>query len=109
MLEGLLPVHQIEHRIQLKEGTYPINVRTYRYPHTKKDEIERLVSDMLTTGVIRPSISLFSSPEDGSWRFCVNYRASNRATVPDKFSIPMIDELLDELNGACIFSKIDLK
>ena len=74
----LPPKRSKQHHIVLKEGTNPINVKPYRFPQIQKDEIERLVSDMLQAGIIQPSCSPFSSPvlvkkKDGSWRFCIDY------------------------------------
>lgn len=110
----LSPVRSNDHTIPLKAGVSSVSVRPYRYGHTQKDEIERQVADMLASGVIQPSTSPFSSPvllvrkKDGSWRFCVDYRELNQATVADKYLIPVIQELLDEQKGAEHVSKIDL-
>lgn len=112
---GLPPARDADHRIVLTEGATPPNIRLYRYPYVQKGEIERLVTKMMTSGIIRHSTNRFSSlvilvkKRDGSWRFCVDYRALNHITVPDKFSIPIIDELLGELDGAVVFSKLDLR
>ncbi|TYK09954.1 Ty3/gypsy retrotransposon protein [Cucumis melo var. makuwa] len=111
----LPPKRGIEHHIHLKQGTNLVNVRSYCYAHQQQEEMERLVDEMLASGIILPSTSPYSSlvilvrKKDGSWLFCVDYRALNNINIPGKFPIPVIEELFDELNGANMFSKIDLK
>ncbi|XP_027169435.1 uncharacterized protein LOC113769164 [Coffea eugenioides] len=113
--QGLPPERSQDHCITLKEGAKPFQIRPYRCPYIQKTEIEKLVQEMLQTGIIQLSSSPFASPvllvkkKDGSWRFCVDYRQLNELTVKNKFPISLIDELLDELHGSKYFTKIDLR
>lgn len=112
---GLPPKREVTHSIPLVEGARPVQIRPYRFAPALKDEIEHQIADMLQSGVIRPSNSNFASPlimvkkKDDTWRPCVDYRHLNALTIKSKYPLPVIDELLDELHGACYFSKLDLR
>nr|GEX39359.1 hypothetical protein [Tanacetum cinerariifolium] len=113
--KDLPPQRSHDHQIPLMPNTPLINVIPYRYPPNQKDAIECMVKELMDSGVIRASQSPFSSPivmvkkKDGTWRMCIDYRQLNKHTVKDKFPIPVIEELIDELNGSIVFSKLDLR
>jgi hypothetical protein len=111
----LPPSREFDHHIPLVPGAHPVNVKPYRYTPTQKDEIERQIKEMLLSGVIKPSTNPFASPvllvkkKDGTWRFCIDYRQLNALTVKNKYPIPIVEELLDELKGASWFTKLDMR
>jgi hypothetical protein len=102
---GYPPTRHCNHEIPLLPGAAPVQVRPYRYPPAVKDEIERQVSEMLSSGLIQPSSSPFSSvvllvkKKDGFFQFCVDFRQLNAITAKSKYPVPMIEELLYELQG----------
>lgn len=104
--KGLPPTRTHHHFINLKDGAQPPNIRPYCYPYSQKVKIEKLVNWMFLASIIQPRCNPYSSSvmlvkeKDGSWRFCVDYRALNNLTIPDKFPISTIEELLDELGTA---------
>jgi hypothetical protein len=111
-----LPLERaVDHKIPLQPGAPIVNSRPYRLSHKQKDTMEELVHNLLKNHIIRPSVSPYSSPvilvkkKDGTWRLCIDYRKLNNLTVKNKFPIPIIKDLLDELHGATISSKIDLR
>lgn len=113
--KGLPPTRSCDHSITLKAGVEPPNLRPYRIPHYQKEAMEKIIAELIQSKEIQESDSPYSSPavmvrkKDGSWRLCVDYRQLNAQTVENKFPMPIIEDLLDELNGAKIFSKLDLR
>ncbi|MCO5567952.1 hypothetical protein L7F22_021648 [Adiantum nelumboides] len=96
-------------------GTKPISKPPYRLSHTEAIEVEKQSADYVNRGYIKPSSSPWASPillvkkKDGTMRMCVDYRGLNSVTIKNKYPLPRVDELFDQLQGACYFMKIDLR
>jgi hypothetical protein len=110
------PPRQVEHRIKLRDACAPVP-RKRLYPLTNEEmtELRSQITKFLDSGRIRPSCSpygapiLFAKKKDGSLRMCIDYRSLNANTVLDSFPIPRIEDLVNRLSGATVFSKLDLR
>jgi hypothetical protein len=114
-LPGMPPDRDVEFVIELQPGTAPISKRPYRMPPNELAELKLQLQELLDKGYIRPSASpwgcpaLFVKKKDHSLRLCVDYRPLIAVTTKNKYPLPRIDILFDQLAGAKIFSKIDLR
>ncbi|WVZ50696.1 hypothetical protein U9M48_001928 [Paspalum notatum var. saurae] len=109
------PERDIEFSIELVPGTAPIYKKAYRISGVELLEVKKQIDELLEKGFIRKSTSPWASPvlltekKDGTLRMCVDYRGLNAVTVKNKYPLPRIEDLFDQLKGACVFSKIDLR
>ncbi|XP_059306204.1 uncharacterized protein LOC132057592 [Lycium ferocissimum] len=109
----LPPNRSCDHAIELITGAGPVNQRPYHYSHEQKDA--NIVNEILEARTVRPSTSPYGSSlilvknKDSTWRLCVDYRKLNDITIKNKCPIPVVEDLLNELNGAHFYSKLDLR
>ena len=112
---GLPPKRGIEHQIDFVPGATIPNRPAYRSNLEETKELQRQVEELLTKGHVRESISpcvvpvLLVPKNDGTWKMCVDCRAINNIMVKYRHHIPRLDDMLDELHGSCVLTKIDLK
>jgi hypothetical protein len=114
-LSGLPPRREVEFSISLLPGAAPISIASYRLAPAELLELKRQIQELLDKGFIRPSVSPWGAPvlfvrkKDGTLRLCIDYRKLNQVTIKNKYPLPRIDDLFDQLKCAKVFSKIDLK
>jgi hypothetical protein len=113
-LLGLPPERELDFTIEIKPGAEPISKTLYWMTAPELYEVQMQLKELLDLGLIRPSVSPSSAPvifvkkKDGSLGLCIVYRDLNCATVKNRYPIPRIDDLFDQMKGATVFSKIDL-
>ncbi|GJR75149.1 putative reverse transcriptase domain-containing protein [Tanacetum coccineum] len=114
-LPGLPPTRQVEFQIDLVPGAAPVARAPYRLAPSELKELSEQLKELSDKGFIRPSSSpwgapvLFVKKKDGSFRMCIDYRELNKLTVKNRYPLPRIDDLFDQLQGSSVYSKIDLR
>jgi hypothetical protein len=113
-LPGMPPKRKVEFAIELIPGTTPISKRAYRVSIPELVELKKQIDELLEKGYIRPSTSPWAAPvlfveKDGTKRMCIDYISLNEVTVKNKYPLPRIEDLFDQLRGASVFSKIHLR
>ncbi|GKF21413.1 hypothetical protein Tco_0070051, partial [Tanacetum coccineum] len=114
-LPGLPPVRQVEFQIDLIPGAAPVARAPYRLAPSEMQELSDQLQELADRGFIRPSTSpwgapvLFVKKKDRSFRMCIDYQDLNKLTVKNRYPLPRIDDLFDQLQGSSVYSKIDLR
>jgi hypothetical protein len=114
-LSGMPQERKVEFAIELLPGTAPISKRAYKVSGPELVELKKQIDELSDKGYIRPSTSpwathvLFMEKKDGTRRMCIDYRALNEVMIKNKYPLPRIEDLFDQLRGASVFSKIDLR
>jgi hypothetical protein len=112
---GLPLRRDIDFSIELAPGVVPVSRMPYQMSTPELVELKLQLKEMMDKGYIRPSMSPWGAPvlfvknKDGTLRLCIDYRKLNKVTIKNKYPLPRIDDLFDQLGGASIFSKIDLR
>ena len=113
--EGLPPSRGVDHAIELEQGTTPPFKQVYRLSQEELNALRLQLNELLKKGHIQPSKSPYGAPvllirkKDNALRMCIDYRTLNQITIKNRYPLPRIDDLLDQISGSVIFTKIDLK
>ncbi|GJV52191.1 putative reverse transcriptase domain-containing protein, partial [Tanacetum coccineum] len=114
-LSGLPPTRQVEFQIDLVPGAAPVARVPYRLTPSEMKELSEQLKELSDKGFIKPSSSpwgapvLFFKKKDGSFWMCIDYQELNKLTVKNRYPLPKIDDLFDQLQGSSVYSKIDLR